>query len=134
MSTCDSSPHLNDAGAFTYVELKEYWVEGFRSGRMHSLSRVERGFYKACMFFARVKGVILSPRLRSMLSSIIVKLKPLRLKALEAGMKRVEELKALFKRSGVFKWAPRVREWLTDKAYILYLGFMEIYTPPRFAW
>jgi hypothetical protein len=27
---------------------------------------------------------------------------------------------------GVFSWAPRMREWLHDRGYILYLGVLEM--------
>jgi hypothetical protein len=27
---------------------------------------------------------------------------------------------------GVFSWAPRMREWLHDRRYILYLGVLEV--------
>ena len=134
MSTGDPSGRFSSIRSLMYMELNQYWVKGKRNGRLRFLSDVERGFYGACMLFARLKGAITSPKLISMLSVIIEKLKPLRIKALEVGRRRAEELKALFKRSGVFKWAPRIREWLRDESYVLYLGFMEIYTPPRFAW
>jgi hypothetical protein len=27
---------------------------------------------------------------------------------------------------GVFSWAPRIREWLLDRRYIVYLGVLEV--------
>ncbi|MBS7618806.1 hypothetical protein KEJ25_09475 [Candidatus Bathyarchaeota archaeon] len=124
----------NPTRKITYVELKHYYIKGVRSGRIRMLNKVEKGFYKACMAFARVKAAIVSPKLTSMLSSIVDKLKPIGLRAFEEGRRRAKELKVLFRRSGVFKWAPRVKDWLKEESYMIYLGFMEMYSPPRFEW
>lgn len=118
----------------TFEDLEYYWVKGCRNGRLYRLKRMERGFYRACMLFAKLKKVIVSETVVTMLNRIIERLMPLKEKAFKEGGRRIEELKAYFNRSGVFKWASRVLEWLTDKTYIMYLGFMEIYSPPRFAW
>lgn len=41
-----------------YLELKAFWVRGFRNGNLYRLGRIARGFYKACLIYARVKGRI----------------------------------------------------------------------------
>lgn len=118
-----------------YEELRFYWLKGLRNGNLSKLSGIQKSYYRVCLMFARRVGRIASDfvvsQLRAIMNSLVEGLK---LKALKRGLERADELKARFERSGVFKWAPRVIEWLKDKSYILYLGFMEIYSPPRFAW
>ncbi|MBS7618975.1 hypothetical protein KEJ25_10400, partial [Candidatus Bathyarchaeota archaeon] len=53
----------NPTRKITYEELKHYYIKGVRSGRIHMLSVVERGFYRACIAFAKVKAAIVSPKL-----------------------------------------------------------------------
>lgn len=44
-----------------------------------------------------------------------------------AGRKRsVEMLQAYSKPGGVFGWAPRVRQWLTEPGYVRYLGVLVV--------
>jgi hypothetical protein len=44
-----------------------------------------------------------------------------------AGEKRAMILFETYRQpGGVFSWAPRMREWLHDRKYIVYLGVLEV--------
>lgn len=118
-----------------YEELRFYWVKGLRNGNLGKLSRIQRSYYRLCLMFARRVGRIVSAFVVSQLRAIInILVESPKSEALEKGLERAEELKTRFKRSGVFKWAPGVLEWLKAKQFILWLGFMEMNSPPHFAW
>jgi hypothetical protein len=102
-----------------------------RSGMLRRLSRVQRGFLRACLAFARRVGVISGRVVVSQLRGIIMLLSPPRVRALEAGWRRVREMFACFERMGVFRYAPQVRLWLMDESYRLYIGFMHLNEPFR---
>lgn len=118
-----------------YEELRLYWVKGLRNGNINKLSRIQKSYYRLCLMFARKVGRIVSVFVVSQLRAIIsILVKSPKSEALNKGLEKAEKLKACFKRSGVFRWAPKVLEWLREKSFILWLGFMEMNSPPRFAW
>jgi hypothetical protein len=45
---------------------------------------------------------------------------------LSYGEAKALEMQVQFKRRGVFKWAPRVEDWLNDIGYRLWLGTVQI--------
>jgi len=116
----------------TYLEL-DYWFRvGLRNGSFHRLKKEQKGLLRACLILARRVGAIFSEVVVAQLRDIFKTLKPILERASEAGRRRAEEMLKYFKRSGVFKWAPQVRLWLMDKAYMLYLGFMCLNEPSRY--
>jgi len=117
---------MSEAGPITYYELEHYARVGMRNGRLRKLRDESRGFFKACLMLAKRVGAIFSEFVASQLREIIGFLMPIGEKAFKIGLKRALDMFKCFKRSGVFKWAPQVKLWLRDKAYILYLGFTEL--------
>lgn len=110
-----------------YEELKFYWVKGLRNGNLSRLSGIQKSFYRLCLLFARKVGRIVSAFVVSQLRVIIdILVESPKSKALLKGLEKVEELKAHFKHSGVFRWAPQALQWLQDRRFIIWLGFMEI--------
>jgi hypothetical protein len=99
---------------------------GLRSGRFWRLNRVQRAHFKACLKLAERVGAVFSGVVVAQLRTAIKILMPIGEKAFEVGLERAGDMVKRFKRSGVFKWAPQVRLWLRDEAYISYLGFMEL--------
>jgi len=82
------------------------------------------------MLLAKIKGVLINPKVVSMLLDIIKKLTQTpKYEALRRGWKRIREMLSTFRRNGVLNWAPRVREWMSDERFIIYLGFMEMNNP-----
>jgi hypothetical protein len=92
------------------------------------LSVAERGLYRCALWVAKARGKITNTRL--MVQTLRVALKLLegfQSRIGKAGkaraMKMIEEYA---KPGGVFSWAPRMREWLQEPKYILYLGLLEV--------
>jgi|GEM_PF-4535302 len=115
----------------SYSELERYVRVGVRNGVFRRLSMVQKAFLRACLLFARRVGVISSRVVVSQLRDILRFLAPPRVKALEAGLRRVGEMLKCFESRGVFKFAPQVKLWLMDESYRLYLGFMYLNEPFR---
>jgi hypothetical protein len=84
---------------------------------------MERVFYRATMFFAKIKGKITSNTIIARLRGIVDKLRnKISSKILEAGIERAREILLKFRENGVFKWAPQLMVWLTDPRYVFWLG------------
>jgi hypothetical protein len=59
------------------------------------------------------------------LSGFIEKLKEMpSVRIFKKGLERANELLKKYEESGVFSWAPQVRDWLKDPSYIFWLGRM----------
>ena len=115
----------------TWGELEYYRVLGYRSGRIYRVGRMERAYLRACSMLARVKGALVSSKVVRILLGILERIMPPRQLALRKGWERVRELMARLKHSGVFGWAPQIKEWLKNHVFIEYLGFMTLNEPPR---
>ncbi len=113
----------------SYEELRICWVKGCRNGNVRMLTRIQRAHYRACLLLARRLGRIISTLLVKQLRAVMdVLLSSPRVKALKAGLERAREII----RGNILSWAPQVRRWLQEEAYILYLGFMKLNTPACF--
>jgi len=113
--------------SLSYHELRMFWVRGLRNGNVWRLSAVQRGFYRACMLYARRVGRILSRLLIGQLTPLMERLaSSFRSKALKAGLERAREILS----TSIPTWAPRVRSWLREPQYILYLGILKLNLPP----
>lgn len=114
----------------SYGALRSFQLRGMRNGNWRLLDSLQRGFYRACMAYAKLRRAIVSPKLTGLLGDLIGKLgSTMRVKALEAGREEVERTVPIYVRSGVFSWAPQLRRWLHDKAYLLWLGFTKLNMP-----
>jgi len=123
---------MSKVGPITYYELEHYARVGMRNGRLWKLRDEPRGLLKACLAFTRHVRAIFSELVVSQLREIIEFLMPTGERAFKLGLERALDMFNRFKRSGVFKWAPQVRLWLTDESYIVYLGFMRLNEPARY--
>lgn len=75
----------------------------------------------AAMWYARVKGEILSGRLVAMLGDIIEKLvETIKDRIFRRGLTKAADMERGYEK--VFSWAPELREWLKDPDYIFWLG------------
>jgi hypothetical protein len=92
------------------------------------LSVAERGLYRCALWVAKARGKITNTRL--MVQTLRVALKLLegfQSRIAKAGKARAMKMFEEYARpGGVFSWAPRMREWLYDRRYILYLGLLEV--------
>ena len=92
------------------------------------LSVAERGLYRCALWVAKARGKITNTRL--MVQTLRVALKLLegfQSRIVKAGRARAMKMfEEYAKPGGVFSWAPRMREWLYNPKYIVYLGALEL--------
>jgi hypothetical protein len=110
-----------------YFELKCLWVKACRNGNVRKLNPFERGFFRACLTYTKLNGVIINKRVLEMLRRLIeiLTITPRR-EALRQGF---EKVKSLVKNNLLTKIFPKILDWVKNLDYIMYLGFMEINKP-----
>lgn len=110
-----------------YEDLKNLWVKAHRNGNVRRLNVYEKAFYRVCMVYCRFRGKIKSFEVLKILKPIIEKLSstPKR-EALKIGLERTRKL---IGNHIILKLFPKLLNWIMDKNYILYIGFMEINNP-----
>jgi len=108
--------------AFSYADLRIYRSKGWRNRNWQWLTEREKGLYMAAMWYAKGKGEIVNSFVVRKLMSIVEKLRAtIKVRIFQAGLAKAAGMLAEDDK-GVFKWAPRLREWLRDPDYILWLG------------
>lgn len=106
---------------FGYEELKSEMRKGMRNGNWRRLNTREKGFLRAAMWYARVKGKVVNSLVVVMLVDIIEKLREtIKDKIFQAGLAKAEEMLSSYKQ--VFNWASQLKEWLRDPDYVFWLG------------
>ncbi|MDH5686557.1 MAG: hypothetical protein OEZ48_01625 [Candidatus Bathyarchaeota archaeon] len=114
----------------SYGVLRAFQLKGMRNGNWRLLDGFQRGLYRACMVYARLRRSVISSKLVGLLTELMGKLgSTMRVKALKAAREEVERAVPIYVRAGIFSWAPRLHSWLRDKAYLLWLGFMKLNAP-----
>ncbi len=116
------------AWILSYAELLGHMRRGLRNGRWRELENdLDRVKYRACLEFARVNNGIRNPTMVGWLLGIIERLKAaVRIRVLRVGRIKAGEMLSQYARRGTFKWFPRLKAWLRDPAYILWLGSTQI--------
>ncbi|MCC6019499.1 MAG: hypothetical protein LM601_10740 [Candidatus Verstraetearchaeota archaeon] len=110
-----------------YFELKGVWVKACRNGNIRKLNPFERGFFRACLTYTKLNGIIINKTVIGMLRRLIEVLTTTpRKEALKQGF---EKVKSLVENSLLIKVFPKILDWVKDLDYIMYLGFMEINKP-----
>ncbi len=105
------------------AELMDYWRKGLRNGNWYHLGIMDRIFYRAATWYAKIRSMIMNNRIIAQLRSIAEKLKvAIKGKVMNAGLARVKEMVVKFEENGVFEWAPQVRNWMKDPKYIFWVG------------
>ena len=108
---------------FTYEELHTSFRKGLRNGNWRKLRRVEKALYRAALWYSRIRGVIINEMVVKKLSMFMDKLKETSgAKVFKRGYEKAVELLSKGEESGVFAWAPSLREWLKDPDYVFWLG------------
>ena len=111
--------------ALNYAELQSCWRKGLRRGNLRKLSLLENGFYRAAMWYAKVKEKIVNERVVAMLEDIIEKLvETVKDRIFRVGLAIADEMQRGCEK--VFAWAPRLRDWLKDPDYIFWLGLLKV--------
>ena len=96
-------------------------------GRRRSMN-IHWRLLEACLAYTRNNLRILGASILQRLAVAFRELgitKP-QARILSYGEAKALEMQVQFKRRGVFKWAPRVENWLNDIGYRLWLGTVEI--------
>ena len=114
-------------GCIDYFELRRIWVKGCRNGNVRKLNPFEVGFFKACLTYTKMNGLIVSRMVLDMLRRLIeILMMTPRREALKQGFNKA---KTLIENSNLIRIFPKILDWIKSLDYILYLGFMEINNP-----
>ena len=119
---------LRGGDSLTYSSLIGFQRMSMRNRSWRMLSVAERGLYRCALWVAKARGKITNTRL--MVQTLRVALKML--DSVQSRITKAGKARAMMmfeeyaKPGGVFSWAPRMREWLQDRKYILYLGLLEV--------
>jgi hypothetical protein len=114
----------------SYDWLVALWRRSLRNGNWTRLSLSKRGLYRCALWIAKARGSIRNMRLMVQVLRIALELlRSFQSRILLAGERRAMIMfESYAKPGGVFSWAPRMREWLHDPRYVLYLGVMAVNT------
>jgi len=112
---------------YSYDELVKIWNGAMRNGRLYRLGRLKRALLKGVVAFLRSGGRVVSSTIIKALEAIVQELRvTTRRRILRFGEAKVVEMRAQYARRGIFRWAPRLKEWLRDQAYKFWLGTLQI--------
>lgn len=113
-----------------YSTLLMWFRKGLRNLNWFRLSKLERALYWATLLYAKIKRKIVNSTLVSKIMEIIEKLRETpRILMLKLGFSRIEQSLEIYEENNVFSWCPKLKEWLSDPNYILWLGLNEMYNP-----
>jgi hypothetical protein len=113
---------------FSFNCLLAFKRKGLRNGGWRRLSRLDKALFDCALELAKIRGRLENLNLMVRVAKIVFKLKAtFKSEALKAGVAKAWMLKRLYALKGVFNWAPRLREWLNEPGYVLWLGLTEIY-------
>ena len=116
--------------SISYAQLLDVRSKGVRNGNWVLLELSERALLRCALWVAKARGGIRNLQLITQVMKIIPKLlQSIGTNVVRAG--RVRMMKMIEKYNiptGVFSWAPIVKEWLQDPGYIQYLGIMQVNT------
>ena len=119
---------LRGRDSLTYSSLAGFQRRSMRNHSWRRLSVAERGLYRCALWIAKARNKITNTRLMVHILRIALKLHHgFQNRIVRAGRVRaVRMFQEYAKPDGVFSWAPRMREWLHDPNYIVYLGVLEV--------
>jgi hypothetical protein len=88
------------------------------------LDIAEKGLFRCALWLVKARGRITNMRFMAQIVQVALKLlNTVQSRIVKAGKtKAMMMLRAYSEPSGVFTWAPQLREWLHDPGYIWYLG------------
>jgi hypothetical protein len=119
---------LQNPDSLSHAWLIDSWRRSLRNRRWAMLDIAEKGLFRCALWVAKARGKISNKRLVVQVLRIVLKLLHApKSRITEAGTRRAMAMfEAYGKSGGVFSWAPRMREWLQEPKYILYLGLLEV--------
>lgn len=122
--TLTSEKLSEGTSSISFSILSSLWRKSLRSGRWFTINSAEKALYRCALWIAKARGFIVNKALVAQILEIAEHLLgSIRSHITGAGKERARlMLKNYSNWGGVFGWAPQVREWLHDAAYIFYLG------------
>ena len=119
----------NASAGLGYEELRKTLCLVRRNSRGQRGSvNIHRKLLEACLAYTKKRFRIVSVNILERLAAALRELgiaKP-RARILSYGEAKALEMQVQFRRQGVFKWAPRVENWLNDIGYRLWLGTVQV--------
>lgn len=109
--------------AITYTDLIAIFRKGLRNGNWKYLNPLDKALYRASLWYARCRGSIVNALLVEKLLGFVERLEETKGKRIfERGLKKVVNMLKKGDETGVFIWAPQLRNWLKSPDYIFWLG------------
>ena len=109
--------------AISYAELNATFRKGLRNGNWRRLRFLDKALFRAAMGYAKRGRSIVNGLLVEKLLGLAARLKETRgMRIFKRGFERAAEMLDRGEEKGVFIWAPRLKDWLRDPAYIFWLG------------
>ena len=107
----------------SYEELFTGFRKGMRNGNWKWLGFLDKALYRAAMWYVKHGGCIANELLLKNLSILVERLKETKgMRIFKRGFKRALEMLDKGEEKGIFVWAPRLRNWLSDPDYVFWLG------------
>ena len=117
----------------THEVLSAYQLKAVRNGNWRLLNGMQRGFYRACVVYARLRGSIVNPKLVDLLRGLIEKIRSTpKMEALNVAIIEINRMAPIYFRAGVFNWVPELQRWLQEEPYLIWLGLTKLNTPTIF--
>ena len=109
--------------AITYADLNATFRKGLRNGNRRKRRFLDKALFRAAMWYAKRGRSIVNGLLVEKLLGLAARLKETRgMRIFKRGFERAAEMLDRGEEKGVFIWAPRLKDWLRDPAYIFWLG------------
>jgi hypothetical protein len=103
--------------------LRDYWRKGLRNGKWRRLRTIDRVFYRAAIWYAKIKSKIMNNKIIAQIRSIFEELgNTIRSEIMNVGIERAKGILTKFEENGVFKWVPQLKLWIKDPRYVFWLG------------
>lgn len=119
---------LGSGDSITYPRLAGLRRRGLRNGSWRRLDVGQKALFKCALWIAKTRGRISNAKLMVQVIRVALRLlETARSGIIRAGRIRSTSMFETYsKPGGVFGWAPRVREWLSESAYVWYLGVLQV--------
>lgn len=123
----DSVKMMNKPLGIGYMELRVVLREVYRRRRLSVGKIIHQRLLEACLDFTakglRIVNAKVISRLRFALKELAVKR---RLSIVLEGETRAAEMHTKCLRYGIYRWAPRLRDWLASQTYVFWLGTVQM--------
>ena len=109
--------------AICYADLNAPFRRGLRNGNWRKLWFLDKALFRAAMGYAKQGRSIVNGKLIEKLLGLVARLKETKgMRIFKRGFERAAEMLEKGEEKRVFVWAPRLKDWLRDPAYIFWLG------------